>query len=184
MRRGCRGCRRRSWSHEWLGGPSSIPRGRTRLARPQQVIDLRPVYHRKEDRIRAHMVLCWLALLLVRLIETRCGGIWPQLRRELGRIAVGTFAGPVGVFRQRSEITKPLRDILARLHVDPPARICQLAPAEAGPARTLPLARYPPSIHTSASSVRQPPNPWTIALHQLRNPGPTVVPETTVLDIE
>ncbi|HEY3259475.1 MAG TPA: hypothetical protein VGJ95_04285 [Pseudonocardiaceae bacterium] len=60
----------------------------------KQVIDLRPVYHRKEDRIRAHMVLCWLALLLVRLIETSCGGIWPQLRREQGRIAVGTFAGP------------------------------------------------------------------------------------------
>jgi len=101
------------------------------------------------------MVLCWLALLLVRLIETRCGGIWPQLRRELGRIAVGTFAGPVGVFRQRSEITKPLRDILARLHVDPPARMCQLAPAEAGPARTLPLDIRHPSIRARVPYVNR-----------------------------
>jgi transposase len=30
----------------------------------KQVIDLRPVYHRREDRIRAHVILCWLALLL------------------------------------------------------------------------------------------------------------------------
>ena len=30
----------------------------------KQVIDLRPVYHRREDRIRAHIILCWLALLL------------------------------------------------------------------------------------------------------------------------
>ena len=36
----------------------------------KQVIDLRPVYHRLEDRIRAHVILCWLALLLVRVIET------------------------------------------------------------------------------------------------------------------
>ncbi|WP_406336785.1 hypothetical protein [Streptomyces sp. NBC_00203] len=30
----------------------------------KQIIDLRPVYHRLEERIRAHVVLCWLALLL------------------------------------------------------------------------------------------------------------------------
>ncbi len=26
----------------------------------KQVIDLRPVYHRREERIRAHVILCWL----------------------------------------------------------------------------------------------------------------------------
>jgi hypothetical protein len=97
----------------------------------KQVIDLRPVYHRKEQRIRAHVVLCWLALLLIRLVETSCGGTWPTLRRELDRIALGTFAGPAGVFRQRTEITKPQRDILAKLDLDPPPRIYQLTPADA-----------------------------------------------------
>jgi transposase len=33
-------------------------------------LHLRPVYHRLEDRIRAHIIRCWLALLLVRLVET------------------------------------------------------------------------------------------------------------------
>ena len=28
------------------------------------VIDLRPVYHRLEEQIRAHVILCWLALSL------------------------------------------------------------------------------------------------------------------------
>jgi hypothetical protein len=97
----------------------------------KQVIDLRPVYHRKEDRIRAHVVLCWLALLLIRLAETTGQDTWPALRRELDRIAVGTFTGPAGLFRQRTEITKPQRDILAKLHLDPPPRIYQLAPATA-----------------------------------------------------
>jgi IS4 transposase len=37
----------------------------------KQVLDLRPVFHRLEDRIRAHVLLCWLALLLARIVETR-----------------------------------------------------------------------------------------------------------------
>ena len=97
----------------------------------KQVIDLRPVYHRKEQRIRAHVVLCWLALLLIRLAETSCRATWPTLRRELDRIAIGAFTGPAGTFRQRTEITKPQRDILAKLHLDPPPRIYQLTPADA-----------------------------------------------------
>jgi transposase len=39
----------------------------------KQILDLRPVYHRREDRIRAHVLLCWLALLLIRIIETTTG---------------------------------------------------------------------------------------------------------------
>ena len=72
----------------------------------KQVIDLRPVYHRREDRIRAHVILCWLALLLVRIAENAAGQTWPELRRELDRIHVGTFTGPAGTFRQRTELTK------------------------------------------------------------------------------
>ena len=36
-------------------------------------LDMRPVYHWLEDRIRAHIVLCWLALLLVRIASVRTG---------------------------------------------------------------------------------------------------------------
>src|SRR6266705_3029844 len=95
----------------------------------KQVIDLRPVCHRKEERIRAHVILCWLALLLARIAENACGGTWPDLRRELGRIHAGTFTGPAGTFRQRTEITKAQRDILRALKIDPPPRIYQLKPS-------------------------------------------------------
>ena len=95
----------------------------------KQVIDLRPVYHRKEERIRAHVILCWLALLLARTAENACGATWPELRRELGRIAVGTFTGPAGTFRQRTQITAAQAGILAKLGIDPPPKICQLTPA-------------------------------------------------------
>ena len=95
----------------------------------KQVIDLRPVYHRREDRIRAHVLLCWLALLLARVAENACGGTWPDLRRELDRIHVGTFTGPAGTFRQRTEITKSQLGILRALKIDAPPRIYQLNPA-------------------------------------------------------
>jgi hypothetical protein len=95
----------------------------------KQVIDLRPVYHRKEERIRAHVILCWLALLLARIAENACGATWPELRRQLDRITVGTFSGPAGTFRQRTEISPAQQAILDRLGIDPPPRIYQLAPA-------------------------------------------------------
>ena len=98
----------------------------------KQVIDLRPVYHRKEERIRAHVLLCWLALLLARIAENATGDTWPQLRRQLDRIAVGTFTGPAGTFRQRTEISPAQAAILEQLGIDPPPRIYQLTPAATG----------------------------------------------------
>jgi hypothetical protein len=98
----------------------------------KQVIDLRPVYHRKEERIRAHVILCWLALLLARVAENATGNTWPQLRRQLDRIAVGTFTGPAGTFRQRTEISPAQAAILEQLSIDPPPKIYQLTPAATG----------------------------------------------------
>ncbi len=95
----------------------------------KQVIDLRPVHHRKEDRIRAHVILCWLALLLTRVAETTCGDTWPGLRHQLERIKLGTFTGPAGTFRQRTEITTTQRAILAKLELPEPPRVYQLTPA-------------------------------------------------------
>jgi transposase len=71
----------------------------------KQVIDLRPVYHRLEERIRAHVLLCWLALLFIRIIETTTGQTWQAIRRELDRLHVGAFTGPAGTFQQLTTLT-------------------------------------------------------------------------------
>lgn len=89
----------------------------------------RPTTPRSEERIRAHVILCWLALLLARIAENACGDTWPNLRRGLDRIHAGTFTGPAGTFRQRTEITKTQHGILHRLKIDAPPRIYQLTPA-------------------------------------------------------
>ena len=103
-----------------------VERGRRDM---KQVIDLRPVFHRKEQRIRAHVLLCWLALLLARIAETSTGCTWPTLRRELDRITLGTFTGLAGTFQQRTEISKAQRDLLHALQIQTPPRIYQLTPA-------------------------------------------------------
>ncbi|WP_406723614.1 IS1634 family transposase [Streptomyces sp. GD-15H] len=95
----------------------------------KQIIDLRPVYHRLEERIRAHVVLCWLALLLIRIIETTAGATWPTVRRELDRLHLGTFTGPTGLFRQVTTLTKPQTDLLAKLGTPAPKQIIALEPA-------------------------------------------------------
>ncbi|MEV0565901.1 hypothetical protein [Dactylosporangium sp. NPDC050588] len=93
----------------------------------KQVIDLRPVHHRKEDRIRAHVILCWLALLLIRIAETATGRTWPTIRDELQRLHAVTYTGPAGTFRHTTTLTKTQRDLFTALSVEPPKRILDLA---------------------------------------------------------
>ena len=92
----------------------------------KQIIDLRPVYHRREQRIRAHVLLCWLALLLIRITETTTGRTWPGIRADLDRLHLITFTGPTGTFRQTTELTKPHRDLFAALKLTPPKKVVEI----------------------------------------------------------
>ena len=96
----------------------------------KQVIDLRPVYHRKEERIRAHVILCWLALLLIRIAETTAGATWNKITDELAQLTLGTFTGPAGTFRQTADLTPAQHAILASLQIPHPKKIIQAAPAD------------------------------------------------------
>ena len=42
----------------------------------KSTLDLRPVFHRVEPRVRAHVLLCRLALLLIRVAERPTGLTW------------------------------------------------------------------------------------------------------------
>jgi len=97
----------------------------------KQIIDLRPIYHRREDRIRAHVLLCWLALLLIRTIEITTGRSWTAVRAELQRLHVGTFTGPAGTFRQRTELTAEQKAILTALGLPAPPRVLTATPTAA-----------------------------------------------------
>jgi hypothetical protein len=97
-------------------------------------LELRPVYHRLEQRIRAHVLLCWLALLLVRIIETKTGRTCNTVREDLQDLHVGVFTGPAGAFTQTSTLTPAARAVLAALDIEPPRKILRLTPADTEPA--------------------------------------------------
>ena len=71
----------------------------------EQVTGLRPLHRRDEERIRAAVMLCWLALLMADIAENACHGTWPQIHRELDRIRLAAFTGCAGTFWQRAELT-------------------------------------------------------------------------------
>lgn len=85
-------------------------------------LDLRPVFHHREDRIRAHVQLCWLALLLIRVIENDVEDTWRNIRHELDRMHLVTLATPDGRVAQRSTTTPGHKTILAALKLAEPPR--------------------------------------------------------------
>jgi len=97
-------------------------------ARSTTTLDLRPVYHRREDRIRAHVLLCWLGLLLIRVAETGTGQTRNKIRIEVERVHIGTFTGPAGSFSQRTELSQPQKVIYAKLKITEPPRVLDATP--------------------------------------------------------
>ena len=91
-------------------------------------LDLRPVHHRKEERIRAHVLLCWLSLLLIRLAETGTDETWRTVRREMERMHLVRFDGPAGEVLQRTETTPRQAAILKALSIAEPPRIVGITP--------------------------------------------------------
>lgn len=91
-------------------------------------LGLRPVYHHREDRIRAHIQLCWLALLLIRVAETRTGDTWRNLRHELDRMHLVTLATAEGRVAQRSTLTSGQKTILTALDLPEPPKYLDFTP--------------------------------------------------------
>ncbi|MFV0318336.1 MAG: IS1634 family transposase [Microthrixaceae bacterium] len=94
----------------------------------KSTLDLRPVYHRLEDRIRAHVTLCWLALLLIRIAETETDDTWRNLRHELDRCHLIELNGTTGRVQQRTELTARQHHIYTALNVPEPPRFVALTP--------------------------------------------------------
>jgi hypothetical protein len=85
-------------------------------------LGLRPVFHHREDRIRAHVQLCWLALLLLRVVENAAGDTWRNVRHELDRMHLVTLATADGQVAQRSATTAGQNAILTALELPEPPR--------------------------------------------------------------
>jgi transposase len=93
-------------------------------------LELRPVYHRKDERIIAHVQLSWLALLLIRTAEIACRDTWRNLAAELDRIQLHTYDTGQGTVSQRTRLTAKQSSILERLGLPEPPRYYDFAPLD------------------------------------------------------
>jgi hypothetical protein len=150
-------------------------------------LDLRPMYHRKAGRIEAHVLVCWLALLLVRLCETRCGQTWPQIREEMDRLHRGEFESPSGRWVQRTELTALQKQFLKALDVPPPPLFDSITPTSEGDTPTAPEPHAPsdPQMRRRTPQFGQPADlsvitailSQTVCLQLWNAGGSSIVPE-------
>ena len=76
---------------------------------------LRPVFHRLEPRIKAHVLICWLALLLTRVAEEHTGDTWASISTHMSRLSAVTLTSAAGTCRPPNRPT-------SNGHYWPPAR--------------------------------------------------------------
>lgn len=86
-------------------------------------IDIRPVYHRTEERIRGHVFACVLALLLERVAQRESGCSWGQIRRHFSELEMVAYSGAGGRVVQTTELTREQRNLLKSLEIEPPRLI-------------------------------------------------------------
>jgi transposase len=90
-------------------------------------LELRPLHHRLPERIRAHVLLCWLALLLVRVTETETGMSWDRIREAMEDLSLIKLCAKDGRVEMLTDTTDEQRNILKTLDVKHPSRIRDLA---------------------------------------------------------
>ena len=83
-------------------------------------IDIRPLYHRTEERIHAHVFACILALLLERVAERETGRNWSDIRQHFSRLKMVAYDGPGGRVVQTTERTPDQLKLLKTLNIEPP----------------------------------------------------------------
>jgi len=95
----------------------------------KHLIDIRPVYHRLADRIKAHVLLCWLAMLLIRVAENETGQTWQSMRRELAGFQMGIHQTPLGEVWQTNPLQPEVKKLLEQLKIKSPPRFYAMKPA-------------------------------------------------------
>jgi len=94
----------------------------------KHVLDIRPVNHTKEERIRAHVGICVVAYLLTTHAERICGTNWRKIKNSLASLHAGCIASPQGTFIKTTESTKEQRAIFRKFSIKPPPEILKIIP--------------------------------------------------------
>ena len=85
-------------------------------------LEIRPIYHRKTERIKAHVFVCVLSLLISRLIEKKTKITISEATRILSYLKVTPVQLGSGVVMIRSE-SEPATNLLNQMNIPYPDRI-------------------------------------------------------------
>ena len=92
----------------------------------KHVIDIRPVNHRLPERIQAHVLLCWLAMLLIRVAENETEQTWFQMKKKLFSIKLGINRCSQGIIKESSPLSAEQKKLFAKLELNTPPRYFKL----------------------------------------------------------
>ncbi len=98
----------------------------------KHVLDIRPIRHRLSERIRAHVLLCWLAMLLICVAENESGQTWFQIKKALDKLQVGIHRTRAGEVWQANNPNAELKELFERLKLKIPPKTLSL-PRPSGP---------------------------------------------------
>ena len=89
----------------------------------KHILDIRPVYHRLDDRIRSHILICWLAMVLVRYAENMANTSWYQIETALADLTAGLIESDKVNLWYCSDISAAAKDIFTRLNIALPKKV-------------------------------------------------------------
>jgi len=94
----------------------------------KNTLDIRPVYHRLDDRIRSHILICWLAMVLVRYAENATDRSWRQIEKALADITAGLIESDSVRLWYCSDISDEAKDLFKRLEIALPKKVLSTEP--------------------------------------------------------
>lgn len=89
----------------------------------KQNIDIRPIYHWKEYRVKAHLTLCVLSYFVQRYIELKMGESWATIQRHFNRVLATKILYKSGSVIRRNQLTNYQKSLLYRAKVTEPPLI-------------------------------------------------------------
>jgi len=89
-------------------------------------LELRPNYHSRDDRIKCHIFISFIALVFVRMIEHKTDKPWARIRDEMSRLYYGEFIIESKKVCQLTEISKEQKAILDSLDIPAPSTIVDI----------------------------------------------------------
>ena len=89
-------------------------------------LELRPNYHSRDDRIKCHILLCFMALVLARIVEHKTQKTWSHVRNEMQRLHCGEFEIESKKFHQLTELTTEQKELLKKLNIKEPSTIVDI----------------------------------------------------------